>query len=49
LRRAENITPRAGGAAIAFGDACDRRVFAFARFRWKNRDLGLIPLTPGKP
>ena len=28
LRRAENIAPRAGRAAIAFGDACDRRVFA---------------------
>ena len=28
LRRAENIAPRAGRAAIAFGDACDRRRFA---------------------
>jgi len=26
LRRAENIAPRTGRAAIAFGDACDRRV-----------------------
>src|SRR6476469_8670907 len=58
LRRAENIAPRAGRTAIAFGDACDRRVFAstksstvsrsIAQFRWAVGDLGPSPHT-GQP
>jgi hypothetical protein len=42
-RRAENIAPRAGRAAIAFGDACDRRVFASTKSSTvsRSRDFGV--------
>jgi hypothetical protein len=44
-RRAENIAPRAGRAAIAFGDACNRRC-SRRRLRRRFRDRA-IPL--GEP
>jgi len=59
LRRAENIAPRTGRAAIAFGDACDRRVsrrrdrraaidgFAIAQFRCAIA-ISAHPITPGR-
>jgi hypothetical protein len=42
LRRAENIAPRAGRTAIAFGPACDRRVFASTKSSTvsRSRELG---------
>jgi len=57
LRRAENIAARAGRPTIAFGDACDRRVFASTKSSTvsRSRELGgrwaisAHPLTPGSP
>src|SRR6478672_11594996 len=50
LRRAESIAPRAGRTAIAFGDACDRRVFASTKSSTvsRSRDYGwaIVDLDP---
>jgi hypothetical protein len=42
LRRAENIAPRANRAAIAFGDACDRRVFASTKSSTISRSRNFV-------
>ena len=50
LRRAENIAPRAGRAAIAFGDACDRRVFASTnRRRFRDRAISVAIAISAHP